>query len=240
MWWSRVSYCALSLIFVFGAFGCGGSGFSGQNGDDALTMSFIQFNDTDITQEDSVIGTAAQVDVCPTICDFGVDGIFGDEVFEAFTETFANAVFQNNGTADILLDSYTVSIVGAGIPPRTINTAALLPAGRCSNSPTTHCGLDNDCSIFGGMAGQCDQTQVPVGIVLVNFVEKELAKGDGVCPGVDPNTGLPTPGTVVPQNFQINVTFSGSDETGERFTVRTGLNGSFFDANNCDTSTGGE
>ena len=53
----------------------------------------------DIDQQDTIVGTTASVDVCPTICDFGVDGIFGDEVFEQFTETLANAVFINIGTA---------------------------------------------------------------------------------------------------------------------------------------------
>lgn len=234
MRWSRVSFCALSLTLVLGAVGCGSSGFDGQEGTDALTMSFIQFNDDDIVQQDTVSGTAAQVDVCPTICDFGVDGIFGDEVFEQFTETFANAVFVNNGTADILLDTYTVSIPGSGLPPRTVSTAALLPGGRCASSPTTHCGLDNDC----GFGDVCDQTLAPVTILLFDFVDKTLIVGDAVCPGVDPFTGLPTPGTVLPQTYQVNVTFSGSDETGERFTVKTGLVAGFFDANNCDTGSG--
>lgn len=233
MRWSRVSCCALSLTFVLGALGCGSSGFDNSNGTDALTMSFIQFNDDDITQQDTVFTGGAQVDVCPTICDFGVDGIFGDEVFEEFTETFANAVFQNNGTADILLDTYTVTILGSNIPSRTTTMAALLPGGRCSNSPTTHCGLDNDC----GLGAICNQAETPVAISLFNFTDKALLVGDSVCPGVDPLTGLPTPGNVLPQTYQVNVTFSGSDESGERFTVKTGLSGSFFDANNCDAGS---
>jgi hypothetical protein len=231
MWWSRVSYCALSLTLVVAAVGCGSSGFDGQPGDDALTMSFIAFSDEGITQEDTVGSTFAQVDVCPTICDFGAMGIFGDEVFESFTETVANAIFVNNGTADILLDHYTVSILNSNIPPKTVSTAALLPAGRCSNAPTTHCGLDSDC-----LLGQCLQTETPVQVSLFDFITKELVIGDAVCPGVDPITDLPTPGTVVPQTKQVNVTFSGSDESGERFTVRTGLTASFFDANNCGSS----
>lgn len=233
MWWSRVSYCALSLTLVVAVVGCGSSGFDGQPGDDALTMSFLQFNDDDITQQDTVDVTAAQVDVCPTICDFGVDGIFGDEVFEQFTETFANAVFVNQGFADILLDHYTVTIHNSDIPPRTVQSAVLLPGGRCSNSPTSHCGLDRECGL-----GQCVQVQTPVTILLFDFIDKQLVVGDAVCPGVDPLTGLPTPGTVVPLTKQVTVTFSGSDETGERFTVDTGLVAGFFDANNCDTGGG--
>ena len=33
--------------------------------------------------------------------------------------------------------------------------------------------------------------------------------------------------------------FSGSDASGERFTIKTGLVGGFFDANNCSSSGGG-
>ena len=40
MWWTRVSFCALSLTFVLGAVGCGSSGFRGQGSSDSLTMSF--------------------------------------------------------------------------------------------------------------------------------------------------------------------------------------------------------
>jgi hypothetical protein len=197
-------------------------------------MSFQEFNDNGLDQQDFVGNTSADVDVCPTICDFGVDGIFGDEVFEQFTQTHANAVFVNFGTADILLNSYTVSIPGSGIPTRTAHTAALLPAGRCNNRPTVHCGLDNDC----GVGGLCDQSQVPVEILLFDFVDKQLIVGDLTCPGVDPNTGLPTPGDIVPQTFQVNVTFFGSDESNNSFTVNAGLRVGFFDANNCDTGGG--
>ena len=235
MRWSRVSYCALSLTLVLGAVSCGSSGFQGQDGSDALTMSFQEFNSDGLDQQDFVGNTSADVDVCPTICDFGVDGIFGDEVFEQFTQTHANAVFTNFGTADILLDTYTVSIPGAAIPTRTAHTAALLPAGRCASQPTRHCGLDNDC----GFADVCDQTPVPIEILLFDFVDKQLIVGDQKCPGVDPLTGLPTPGSIVPQTYQVNVVFYGSDETGERFTVNTGLRVGFFDANNCDTSSSG-
>lgn len=238
MWWSRVSTCVLSLTFVLGALGCGGSGFSGQNGDDALTMSFVGFTGVGITQQDSVGNTSADVDVCPTICDFGEGGIFGDETFEAFTQTRANALFVNLGFADILLDSYTVTIVGSGIPPRTVDTAALLIGGRCSNSPTRHCSLDNECSLLG-VIGTCVQTQTPVEILLYTFTDKELISsgphGDRMCPGVD-REGNPTPGDIIPQTLQTTVTFSGSDESGKRFTVKTGLVAGFFDANNCGST----
>jgi hypothetical protein len=237
MWWSRVSYCALSLTFVLGALGCGGSGFSGQDGDDALTMSFQGFSDEGLTQQDFVGNTSAEVDVCPTICDFGVDGIFGDEVFETFTQTHAIANFINLGRADILLESYTVDILRSGLPTRTVSTGALLPSGRCENSPTTKCSLDNDCTTIQGMTGECNQPLTGVEILLFDFIDKSLLVGDATCPGVDPDTGLPIPGTVLPQRYDIDVTFAGSDETGEEFIIKAGLVAGVFDANNCDAGT---
>ena len=237
MLWMSMVRCALILGAVMTLASCGSSGFDSDGGEDALTMQFLEFNDEDIEQQDIVVATAAQVDVCPTICEFGEGGIFGDEEYEEFTETFANAVFQNNGTADILLDTITVSTPQSGIPPRTTSVAVLIPSGRCSNSPTTRCGLDNQC----GVLGTCEQSQTPVGLQLYDFIFKELIRGDAICPSVDPITGLPTQGTVVPQTFQTNVTFSGSDASGERFTVKSGLVASFFDANNCsDQGSGGE
>lgn len=234
-WMSMLRY-ALALSAVMTLASCGSSGFDSDGGEDALTMQFLEFNDENIEQQDTIVATAAEVDVCPTICEFGEGGIFGDEEFEQFTETFANAVFMNNGTADILLDQVTVSIPQSGIPSRTTNVAVLLPGGRCSNSPTTRCGLDSQCP---GLGAICEQTETPVGIQLFDFIIKELVRGDAVCPSVDPLTGLPTQGTVVPQTYQTNLTFSGSDASGKRFTVKSGLVASFFDANNCDNSGSG-
>ena len=230
MWWSSIGKLVLVVSAALALASCGSSGFDTSDGTDALTLQFLEFNDEDIEQQDTVVATAAEVDVCPTICEFGEGGIFGDEVFEEFTETFANAVLLNAGTSDILLDTVTVAIPGSGIPSRTTRISVLVPSGRCSNSPTTRCGTDAQC----GLAATCDQVETPVGIQLFDFVIKELIRGDRTCPSVDPLTGLPTPGNVVPQSFQTNVTFSGSDASGERFTVRAGLVAGFFDANNCD------
>jgi hypothetical protein len=182
-----------------------------------------------------VFNTGASVDVCQSICAIG--GLLIDVDFEAFTETYANAVFVNNGTADILIDRYTVSIPGSGIPSRTVQTAVLVPGGRCAGASTVHCGLDADCGVLGG---RCEHDEVSVQVLLYDFTTKELIRGDQRCPTLDPDNLVVIPGNVTPETFQTNVTFSSSDETGERFTIKTGLVGSFFDANNCgDTGSNG-
>jgi hypothetical protein len=242
MWWSRVSTCALSLTCVLGALGCGGSGFSGQGSSDSLTMSFQSFTGEGIMQQDIVGNTFAQVDVCQTICAISGDILAPTVVLENFTVTTANALFTNQGFADILLDRYTVTYLSPPdipIPSRTVQTAVLLPGGSCSTLPNRHCGNDADC----GVSGPCQHTQVPVSILLYDFQTKQLILGDQQCPMLsEDNQGnlIVVGGNVTPVSFQTNVTFSGSDETGKRFTVKTGLLGSFFDANNCmDTGTGG-
>ncbi len=237
MWWLRVSYCALSLTCALAVASCGSSGFSGTNqsggsGEDALTLSFQGFNGNNITQEDTVGNTSASVDVCQTFCNVG--GALVDIELENFTETYANAVFVNMGFADILLDQYTVSIPETGIPSRTVNSSVLVPGGRCGTLPNQHCGLDTDCPSMD----TCDHVQVAVQILLYTFMDKELLVGDEMCPMLDfsdPNNPVLVPGTVIPRTRQTNVTFRGSDESGKRFKINTGLVGSFFDANNCTT-----
>lgn len=234
MRWSRVSFCVLSLSFVLGAAGCGSSGYSGSDGSDALTMTFIGLTGEGLEQEDFVGTTSADVDVCPTICAF--TGLFEDVETETFTTTRANAIFVNNGTANIRLDSYTVSIPDSGLPSRTVEMSAILPGGVCSNS-TRQCGVDSDCAGLG----ICIHDETAIEILLFDFTDKLLIKGDAECPEPVIIDGVPfiTQGTVIPITLQTNITFSGSDESGERFTVTAGLAADFFDANNCDSSGGG-
>lgn len=235
MWWLRVSYCALFLTCAGGLAACGGSGFDGQS-DDALTLSFLGFSDDNIEQQDTVGNTSASVDVCQTFCNFGGD--FFDIETELFTETYANANFMNNGTADILLSQYTISIPGSGVPDRTVSSTVLLPGGRCGSLPNRHCGLDTDCP----PGDTCNHVTVPVQILLYTFQTKELLVGDGQCPDLDfrdPDNPVFIPGTVIPKTFQTNVVFRGSDETGKDFRFNTGIVGSFFDANNCNISGAG-
>lgn len=243
MWWSRVSFCALSLSLVLGAAGCGSSGFQGQSGNDALTMSFQGFTDEGITQQDTVGNTSANVDVCQDICSIGAGLLIGQVVLETYTPTTANAIFVNNGFADILLDEYTVSTPGLGVPVRTVSADVLLPGGRCSESPSQHCSLDTDCMSTVGVVAvaTCDHVQTMVQVLLYSLVEKQLLVGDQTCPMLDTTTTPFTviPGNVTPKTHQTNITFHGSDETGKGFTVNAGLVGTFSDAINCTAGGGG-
>jgi hypothetical protein len=219
---------SLALSTALALSSCGSSGFDSNGGSDQLTMQFLGYSGEGIDQQDIISATSAQVDVCQTICSFGEMGIIGDETFEQFTETVANAVFMNMGTSNILLDSYKVEIEDSGIPPLEGSIGVILPGGTCSNS-TRQCGLDSDC----GVLGNCEHVETPVSVLLFDFITKELVRGDRKCPGVNPVDGEPTPGDVIPQTFQTTVTFSGSDASSKRFTVKAPLVGTFFDANNC-------
>ena len=239
MWWSRVSSCVLSLTLVLGAVGCGSSGFDGQGSSDSLTMSFQGFTGEGITQEDTVGNTSADVDLCQDICAISGSLVAPTVELENFTSTTANALFINQGFADILLDRYTVSVPPqTGIPDRTVQTGVLLPGGTCTTMPSTHCGSDADC----GLAGPCNHPEVPVQILLYDFATKaQLIPTGQTCPMLgedDQGNLIIVPGNVTPFSFQTNVTFSGSDETGKRFTVKSGMFGNFSDANNCMTSGG--
>jgi hypothetical protein len=216
------------FIFVLGALGCGGAA----SRTDGRRANHV-FQGLTTRDPAGLLGnTSADVDVCPTICDFGVDGIFGDEVFEIFTQTHANAVFVNFGSADILLDTYTVSIPGSGLPPRTTNTAALLPGGRCVTQPTQHCGLDSDCG-FGDI---CNQTEIPIEILLFDFEDKVLIVGDAGARR-RPTHRDPDAGYCPAQTFQVNVTFSAAIESASASQSRAGSR-RLFDANNRDSGSG--
>ncbi|MEO8603585.1 MAG: hypothetical protein ABI629_13505 [bacterium] len=195
-------------------------------------MQFLGFSGEGIDQQDSVGNTSADVDVCQSICAVGGDLISVE--FETFTQTRVNAVFMNQGQSPILLDKYVVSIPGSGIPSQTVSTSAILPGGICTGT-SVPCATANQCNI----GTTCEHAETSVEILLYSFVTKELVRGDRECPRLDPINLVVIPGTVVPVTYQTNVTFSGSDASGERFTIKTGLIGGFFDANNCSAMTGG-
>ena len=231
MRWLSLSL-ALSLAMLLGWGGCGGSTSSSR-----LTMQFMEFNGDGIAQEDNVFQNSAQVDVCQTLCQAA--DIFTNVVFEEFTQTTVNAVFVNNGKADILLDTYTVEIVDSGIDPITQHISATLTGGRCSNAPDTACASNRDCATLGGttILGQCLHTESTVGgLLLFGFgIKEEILPGQ--CPVCDFRTGDCSQGTKVPQAFDVIVTFSGTDTTDKRFTISAGYVADFFDANNCMATT---
>lgn len=241
MWWSRVLFCALSLTLVLGAVGCGSSGFDGQGSSDSLTMSFQGFTGEGIMQQDVVGNTSADVDLCQTICAISGSIVAPTVELEDFTPTTANALFINRGFSDILLDHYTVSYETPdnAIPPTVVQTGVLLPGGTCNSLPNQHCATDNDC----GLLGPCERTEVAVEISLYSLAIKELIRPEKeTCPSLgqdDQGDLIIIPGDVTPFSFQTNVTFSGSDESGNRFNVHAGILGNFSDANNCTTMGGG-
>ena len=232
MRWTSIVMVGLALFSAAGLVSCGSSGFDSDGGQDSLTMQFITFSGEGIDQQDLVGNTDADVDVCQSICN--VSGDLVDIEFEQFTQTRANAIFMNMGSSNILLDKYTVSIPGSGVPTRTANIAAILQGGTCSNTQT-QCGSNSDCPLLG----TCQHVETPVEVLLFDFVTKELVRGDKRCPSINFENGTIDPGNVIPQTFQTNVTFSGSDASGKRFTVHAGLVAGFFDANNCQATGGG-
>ncbi len=223
MRWLRTTY-VLGLSLLIGLAGCGSDGFDTPDGDDQMILSFVRFTGEGINQADGVGGTSADVDVCLGLC------LEGEEVkAEEFTATRVNAVFVNRGKADILLDSYSLSTPGTGIPDETHSISALIPGGRCAVNQEVPCALDDDCR-----ADVCVRQETTVDFLLYDFTFKELIRGEGVCPEIDLLDLTFAPGTIIPQTFETIMTFEGSDATGDRYAISTGYVGHFDDFDNCE------
>jgi hypothetical protein len=206
----------LILGLVWMAMGCGSSGTSGL-GDDGLTMAFVRFTGEGITQADFVGDTVAQVDICQGLCSSG--GLTGEVTFEDFTSTFVVAVFVNRGKADIVLDEYKVFVPESGVPERIGRITARLPGGRCLGADQEQqCADDTDC----GILGVCAHTETPVGILLYDFDFKQRVR-QGECPF-----------DLTSLTLDADVTFTGSDESGERFTITTNYVSTFDNFDNCE------
>lgn len=208
-WLSGASALVVGMLMVTVA-GCGSGG-----GDD-LILSFQGFSGEEITQEDSVGSTSADVDVCQDPCLEG-DTIVG----EPYTQTRLNAVFVNQGKSDIILDRITVSVPDSGIPDRTQSISARVIGGRCESNPEQKCAFDDECS-----GGSCLHQSTTVNFLLYDFLFKDLVVS-GQCPTSD------SPGSVIAQTLDVKLTFSGTDETEERFTVRARYQSTFADFDNC-------
>ena len=203
--------------------GCGSTG--GLNGgNDALVLQFIQWDNTGITQADSVGESNADVDVVQDLCPSGTGGA---PTPEPFTQTLINAVLQNNEGSDIQLQHYSTEIGDPRLSQSDILDGTLttnIPGGRCPTG--NQCFTDNDCG--SGVVGSCQHSQTTVsGIVLFDFVGKEFIY----------TVSLDHP-EVLGQAIPLKVTFSGSDPN-RSFQITANYLVTFGDFDNCPSSSGG-
>jgi hypothetical protein len=204
--------------------GCGSTG--GLNGgNDALVLQFIQWDNTGITQADSVGESNADVDVVQDLCSSGTGGV---PSAEPFTQTLINAILQNNEGSDIQLQHYSTEIGDPRLSQSNILNGTLttnLPGGRCP-SGTRQCFTDADCGLGGGLA-TCQHSETTVsGIVLFDFLGKEFIY----------TVSLAHP-EVLGQATPLKVTFSGSDPN-RSFQIFANYLVTFGDYNNCPSSGG--
>jgi len=171
--------------------GCGG------NAEDALTLSFQSWSQGP-DEGDPIRASTAEVDVCSSLC--------GSEFGPVFN-TSAVATFENRGFADIVIDSYTVSVPGSGVADQTRRTTQLIP-GRGSAEIEVLLFDFEFKTLIQGLTGECTL-----------FVTES---GIPVAVGVDQSVNLP-----------VIVTFSGLDDTNERFTVSADLTAVFAEFQVC-------
>lgn len=97
--------------------GCGSTDRS-SGGSDYLVFQFLRFDNTGITQTDSLRQTSADVDNLQDLC------ISGQTVtFEPFTNTTINAVFHNHEASDITLDKVVIDVGPmSGLPNKGVIT----------------------------------------------------------------------------------------------------------------------
>jgi hypothetical protein len=183
----------------------------GSTANDRLVLRFLNFDNTGITQADSVRESSADVDIEAEICSVTM----GTQTVEPFTQTSINAVFVNQQAADIRLESYTVDYGSkSGLPDafKVFHGAlsANLIGGRCGGGGP-QCALDSDCSGGGG----CVHSETTVtGIVIVDFDVKER---------------------ITPGSYNVQMTFYGSDAN-RSFQTSAGYVMRFDDFNNCQSS----
>ena len=200
----------------------------GSTSSDRLIFRFIRWDNTGITQPDSVGEGSADIDVVQDVCTAGTMG--GPPTFEPFSNTIINAVFRNEQASDIRFDGYTTEISDKRLAQANVTNGELtatIPGGRCSTVDRA-CGSDDDC-VVSGTAGTCTHSETTVsGIVLVDL----LAKVGVIQPVAELHPDI------LGRSLTITVTFFGSDanqsfETAATYTVV------FADFDNCSTSTGG-
>jgi hypothetical protein len=208
MRWLRGRMASLLLTGTLAA-GCGSTG-----GDDALVFHFIRFDNTGITQADSVRETSADVDIFQDMCQSGTS----QSTPEPFTVTTVNAVFRNEEAADLHLQRVVIDVgPKLGRAPITHQLDGDIPGGRCSNIDQ-QCSADGDClSGSTGTVGSCLHTETTIGAVVLFDFEDKLH----LLPGTD----------------SVTITFSASDSI-HTFQTSTSYVVTFDDFDNC-SKTGG-
>jgi hypothetical protein len=205
----------LLLAVALAAGSCGGSG-----GDD-LVLAFQGFSNEGITQADAVGANTADVDVCQGVC------VSGDAVTaEPFTQTRVNALFVNRGKADIVIDSYTVSVPDSGVPDQTFSVSARIAGGRCATDQQEQCAFDDEC----GLGVTCRHQESSVELLLYDFTFKSLVV-DGQCPSFEDPFG-----SVISHTRDVFITFRGVDESDENFTVRAAYQTTFDNFGACSAA----
>lgn len=204
----RLGRLAVALVAIAGSWSCGST-----SNDDALVLSMQGFDDEGIVQCDSVTPDLASIDVIQDLCTEGDDA--GQP--EPFTETAANAQFQNNQKLDITINSYTVRILDSGVGEVTRLTSQTVPGKRCTNDLTRSCAVDRDCTV-NATIGLCQPSISQVQVLLADFTTKAL-----IIPSVEPGG----------RTLDIEVTFFGSDVTGADWQSTAFIAGTFTDFNNC-------
>jgi hypothetical protein len=204
----------LMLGILWCAVGCGTAGTSSQ-GEDGLTMAFVTFDSTNITQPDQVGDTAAQVDICPGVC--GAGTIIDEANREPFSSTAVNAVFVNRGKADIVVDSYTLNVPDSGVPPVTRRISARLIGGRCLGADIEkQCAIDSDCGF-----GTCAHRETSFNMLLYDFDFKQRVR-QGDCPF-----------NLEPLTLDAQLVFNGTDEADNHYTIHTSYVSTFDNFDNC-------
>lgn len=191
----------------------------GSDTGDSQVFRFVRFDNTGITQADSVSQTSANVDIFQGQCRGGTEVVpSADSIlpFEQFTTTTVNAVFRNEEAADMHLAGMVIDVgPNAGRAQITRNPDGNIPGGRCSNIEQ-RCASDADCQ---GTVGACTHVETTISnLVLFDFQDKML---------------------ILPGTYNITVTFFARDDADRTFETRTGYVVTFDDFNNCTTTGAG-
>jgi hypothetical protein len=213
MRWLCRSVTVVALLAAFSS-GCGSTAGG------RLVFLFIRFDNTGITQVDSVRESSADVDVVQDLCVTGTGAMVTTTV-EPFTQTTINAVFRNEEASNIRLEGYAVHISdpnsGLGDFSGTLN--GNIVGGRCSNLDK-QCADDADCS-EGTSSGTCTHSESTVtGILLFDFLAKQSV-----------NPAIYGVGT------NMTVTFFASDPN-QSFDVAARYVVTFADFDNCMMTSG--